>query len=148
MTRKELPIKLTDQEVRAIIEGRKTQVRTIIKQQPDNDCYMIPKMTYRNGIFGVEYDYNQGDENTFVKCPYGKIGDLLWVKETWAAVGCIGGHPYEHIYQYKADFPNGNWSGGADWCFEGWKPSIHMPYAACRLKLEITDIRVERLQPN
>jgi hypothetical protein len=147
-TVKERPILFSTAMVQAILEGRKTQTRRVVKLPKEVDPNHFDKASSPMGtgeftIVHWPYDHY---ELVTIKCPYGQVGDVLWVRETWAAVGCIGGHPYEHIYQYKADFPNGNWSGGADWCFEGWKPSIHMPYAACRLRLEITNIRVERLQ--
>lgn len=67
-----------------------------------------------------------------IKCPYGQVGDILWVRETFAKNG-------DNTFSFKTDFPFSNPHGG-------WKPSIHMPKEACRLKLKITNIRVERLQ--
>ncbi|UGA37760.1 hypothetical protein JOS77_28065 [Chromobacterium haemolyticum] len=67
------------------------------------------------------------------KCPYGQPGDRLWVRETFGDAGCR--------LTYRADEDD-----GAHCVVEKWIPSIHMPRAACRLVLEITDIRVERLQ--
>jgi hypothetical protein len=147
-TVKERPILFSTPMIQAILEGRKTQTRRVVKLPKEVDPNHFDKASspIGTGEFTIVHWPYDHYELVTIKCPYGQVGDVLWVRETWAAVGCIGGHPYEHIYQYKADFPNGNWSGGADWCFEGWKPSIHMPYAACRLKLEITNIRVERLQ--
>lgn len=70
-------------------------------------------------------------------CPYGNIGDLLYVRETWALVnGCD--------YFYKAGFkPNVVFQNVGEL---KWKPSIHMPKDAARIWLEITGVRVEALQ--
>lgn len=70
-----------------------------------------------------------------VKCPYGQVGDILWVRETWMPlIGSIHGD-----YGFKADLKEPHKS-------LKWKPSIFMPRKACRLYLEITDLRVEQLQ--
>lgn len=78
----------------------------------------------------VHYVLNSVDgfENK-VKCPYGKPGDLLWVRETWAKIG--------DIYLYKAN---------AEHQAMNWKPSIHMPKAASRIWLLNESVRLERLQ--
>jgi hypothetical protein len=85
-------------------------------------------------------------------CPYGKPGDILWVRETW------GNYSYDYpesnavYFLYRADYPpnaNGYWyePEHINFCnFPKWRPSIHMPKEACRIKLCITDIRVQRLQ--
>lgn len=71
-----------------------------------------------------------------VKCPYGQTGDILWVRETFCEIVKGSGH-----YYYKADTPSVNIKA-----FDTtWKPNIHMPKAACRIKLRITSIRIERL---
>lgn len=75
-----------------------------------------------------------------VKCPYGKVGDVLWVRETFVKVITIYGG---EAFIYKAD-DNCYKDTIEDW--QGWKPSLFMPKAACRIFLEITDIRVERLK--
>lgn len=65
-------------------------------------------------------------------CPYGQVGDVLWVRET------VSRFSFGGCYAYKAD------NDPEDECTK-WRPSIHMPFEACRLFLEITNIRVERL---
>jgi hypothetical protein len=73
-------------------------------------------------------------------CPFGTVGDRLWVRETWAE-GFIGGVGDTIIY--RADNPDFD----KDFLLNGkWKPSIHMPRLASRITLEITGVRVERLQ--
>ncbi|HEY9363866.1 MAG TPA: hypothetical protein VIQ00_11425, partial [Chitinophagaceae bacterium] len=83
------------------------------------------------------------DKHIVVKCPYGKIGDVLWVRETsrinYEEYNIPGGISFKKIIEYKADYKN-------DTSIRKWKPSIFMPKAACRIFLEITDIKVERLQ--
>lgn len=75
-------------------------------------------------------------------CPYGKVGDRLWVRETWAhgihamAAKRDEDGPFVYAATHREDQRLGN----------RWKPSIHMPRAACRIRLEITAVRVERLQ--
>lgn len=124
--------------VRAIIEGRKTQTRRIVKPQPDAfvgraPYKLTPKSPTPNGSVWMEDD---GKCYEPIKCPYGYPGDKLWVRETWAK-------QLDGNYIYRADFPNGY---KADFTATGnWNPSIHMHFAACRILLEITDVRVERL---
>jgi hypothetical protein len=134
--------------VQAILAGRKTQTRRVIKPQPDPEAYMIPNMQHRDGELGVVYDYNQGDANPFVKCPYGKIGDVIWVRET--VIKRADGDTVNHHNMFT-----GNYAYVADCGFtmidylKQWggksKPSIHMPKEAARLFLQITSIGVELL---
>lgn len=127
------PILFSTEMVQAILEGRKTQTRRVVKPQP-----IMPEPTSEimlNDSFGwvVRHKINERPDayeaTSQLKCPYGKVGDVLWVRETW----CYNGH----YYVFKADH--------SDMPFR-WKPSIHMPKEACRLFLRITNIRVERLQ--
>ena len=125
--------------VKAVLEDRKTQTRRVIKPQPmgsliqdeENaliwaDCVTQPS-TPNSPPEGLEVDY--------YKCPYGKVGDRLWVKETWAWSGM-------NRIEYKA-FP----ADGKDFrSVDRWKPAHHMHLQWSRITLEITDIRVERVQ--
>lgn len=113
------PILMNTEMVRAILDGRKTCTRRIIKPQP----------TVRYG-------------SQYIKPPY-QPGDILYVRETWCDLPVNkAGHMRGHsIYYYKADGdlrPEG-WRGN-------WRPSIHMPKEAARIWLNVTDVRVERLQ--
>lgn len=149
---KERPILFSGPMVRAIIEGRKTVTRRAIKHQPDVpvtdaipkreyphgpatvDWYWRPKHGHLNGVPSNGWDF---------KCPYGQLGDRLWVRETFSRSNPSGD---EGVYFYRADewFPAAMGSGR--FCGdERWKPSIHMPRVASRILLEITDVRVERL---
>ena len=74
-------------------------------------------------------------------CPYGIPGDRLWVREAWAPLSTFA--PAELGYLYRADHHKGLEKKDGD---QKWKPSIHMPRVASRITLEITGIKVERLQ--
>jgi hypothetical protein len=119
--------------VQAILEGRKTQTRRVVKPQPPNDYDYLGTDTDRSSGEPIFYACWEGDRFHNIKCPYGNPGDILWVRETWAR------DVYTRDYVYKAS---------ADVFHSGipaWKPSIHMPREACRLFLRITNVRVERL---
>lgn len=96
---------------------------------------------------GKIWEEDNGERFEPIKCPFGEAGDRLWVRETFAEIGCIGWPIDKFEYAYRADFAHndGEWEGYADMCFKKWKPSIFMPRAASRITLEITDIRCERL---
>lgn len=132
---KERPILLSGPMVRAILEGRKTQTRRTYKLQKDMEWYQDlggeAEGWYTNGIgwWNVEEEV----------CPYGKPGDCLWVREAWAPL-VVGN---ENDYLYRADHHTGLEKRDGD---QKWKRSIHMPRIACRLMLEITGVRIERLQ--
>jgi hypothetical protein len=151
---KERPILFSGEMVRAILDGRKTMTRRVIKPQPedglhDHDRFPLSIDSRLTGWWGVVY--NTGESREW-KCPYGQPGDRLWVRETWG-IGTRP-HPYDGWIdgiEYRADvemelhpIPSGveydKYEG------VGWRPSIHMPRWASRITLEITAIRVERLQ--
>jgi hypothetical protein len=124
---KEKPILFSSSMVQAILAGRKTQTRRIMKTQPD---LRGPRCT------NVHFEDWHGRE---LKFPYGWVGDILWVRETWrpSTNSMPIGWPYDYRATAKED-------GVPE---EGpWKPSIFMPKDACRIKLFISDIRAERLQ--
>ena len=140
---KERPILFSAPMVRAILEGRKTVTRREVKKQAALDCLAA----------GFEPDFLALPGNSDL-CPYGKLGDRLWVRETFAFADKSGSHdaaPDEHwrparpgmepeIYRCWYRASDGHTADGF------WKPSIHMPRWASRILLEITDVRVERLQ--
>jgi hypothetical protein len=134
--------------VRAIREGRKTQTRRLVKPQPGAEWAPVvgpyhPTVIDRRGdeqpgreVFGAS------DEREGRVCPYGRAGDRLWVREAWRAHTTFDHLPPRDIPQshvwYMAD--------------DGYKAesrtraSMHMPRWASRITLEITEVRVERLQ--
>ncbi len=118
---KSRPILFNTEMIQAILDGQKTQTRRVIKANQRTSWLL-------DGRFSDNY-IKEPDNYLIRECPYGKIGDLLWVRETFWEV--------DGYYFYRAD-------GRDD--FERWKPSIHMPKIASRITLEIADIRVERVQ--
>ena len=148
---KERPILFSGPMVRAILEGRKTQTRRVAK--PDGLDLVGPCGNSATGdVFLVGRDW-PGNMVT-VKCPYGQIGDCLWVKETHGLRDCRPhGYP-QCLISYHADKVSRLASPGDDDPLElapfespkRWRPSIHMPRWASRITLEITAVRVERLQ--
>lgn len=154
--------------VRAILDGRKTQTRRIVKPQPE--------VSHSGNLSGVWLGKPLNGlllpklEDIAEHCPFGKPGDRIWVRETWGVVsheldedGCIQqwtpDRPATAIHEMP--FGNGYYSGHVIYSADGgftwgdddgyedgrscWKPSLHMPKAASRILLEITGVRVERL---
>lgn len=121
--------------VRAILEGRKTQTRRIVKPQPAPDKRFqgwILDSTDRKRIGKASWGHGTGGLVSDIECigsPCGKPGDRIYVRETFA--------PYERDCFYRAD--SGSTAMGP------WKPAIHMPKELARIWLEITGVRVERL---
>lgn len=126
------PILFSDDMVRAILSGRKTQTRRPLKPQPDDDAkIMIGEVGSSKGVAYIG-DSTSGGYVTRVVSPYGKVGDLLWVREAFTLTV-----PNEKP-MYRATWKNPD---GIK-----WTSSIHMPRWASRITLEITDIRIERVQ--
>ena len=120
---KQRPIIFNTEMVQAIVDGRKTQTRRIVKPLKDKNfgCNLSP-----NEVAG---EVNNGD---LQNCPFGYVGDQLYVRETFADWGSR--------LTYKADKDD-----GAHCVVKRWTPSIHMPRACARIILEVTNVRVERL---
>jgi len=134
-TCREIPILFTGPMVRAILEGRKTQTRRIVQNLLWDDDHNLPCMIAEDGPLAFPERFYDGT----IKCPYGSTGDRLWVREAWARV--IVGNEFDYLY--RADHHTGIEKKNGD---QKWKPSIHMPKVACRLMLEVTSVRVERVQ--
>lgn len=134
---KERPILFSAPMVRAILAGQKSQTRRAVKPQPKNDPTkhhaIRPFRTPAGGWNWVLDATGMGTGDAF-PCPFGVIGDRLWVREAWQSH--IGPYGESLLYAYRAT---------DDDRLGPWKPSIHMPREACRLVLEISDVRVERL---
>jgi hypothetical protein len=159
---KERPILFIGPMVRAILDGRKTQTRRVVKlDNAYHECghHEILEFREQNGKWFGLYEYNTVAS---LVCPYGQPGDRLWVRETYRktcdnkSFGCV---------QYKSDesirfmICDQNGEGDpigtkphkepfqrVDKKGPPWIPSIHMPRWASRITLEITGVRVERLQ--
>lgn len=160
------PILFSKPMIRALLDGRKTQTRRVVKPQlPEghSDAVMaIPGKgcpAHWRGRFGVMYkepEKNWYDKDhpchDFIPYPYGKPGDLLWVRESGyerpfylSPKDMRDGADTWPKYMYMANMDDSD----VDFCKEHkWKvrPSIHMPRKASRLTLRITNIRIERLQ--
>ncbi|EPW8659005.1 hypothetical protein ACSEPM_08120 [Pseudomonas aeruginosa] len=136
---RERPILFNDQMVRAILEGRKTVTRRAVK---DTGFYAIDAAIHGNEVALRER------EALSTRCPFGQLGDRLWVRETWGLqVRSYGGGAGEFIV-YRATNPDAIYcrsSEGREYPVK-WKPSIHMHRHSSRILLEITAVRVERLQ--
>lgn len=142
------PILFNTEMVRAILDGRKTVTRRVIKPHyKDGDAgFRINRRTVDGVITGVEYyDEEECGTDRYVNPPY-QVGDILYVRETWARlVTAKDGEMQSERYVYKAtdEYPFGE--SGYIVKFR-WKSSIHMPREAARIWLKVTDVRVERLQ--
>lgn len=123
---KEHPILFSAPMVRAILNDTKTQTRRAVKDTALD--WLGPDM------FTPEFVADPANN----LCPYGKVGDILWVRETWQYVDFAG---EDNGYVYRATDPD--WETMEEW---RWKPSIFMPKEACRIKLKIEAVRIERLQ--
>ncbi len=160
---KERPILFSAPMVRAILAGTKTQTRRAVKGWPLE--WLSPPIS-----FSPEYVAHPEND----ACPYGQPGDRLWVREAWG-YRCSSGTPvagqYHHTIQYRADderhtfgpmamdgvgLPKWRerdegmsyeaWDARMTAYWRQWRPSIHMPRWASRITLEVTGVRVERLQ--
>lgn len=137
------PILFNTEMVRAILDGRKTCTRRLVKPQPDEKhTYPLGFVTDSTekkevGCFGFGID-EYGGSIKYVKPPY-QPGDTLYVRETWSK-GL-------ERYIYRADYSDTEkfYRNGKEIEMK-WKPSIHMPKEAARIWLKVTDVRVERLQ--
>lgn len=128
--------------VQAILEGRKSQTRRVIKPQfkVAHEIFQYQGNTY---IQTELLERNKNALNGCIKCPFGQVGSRLWVRETCQYPINRDGTPVERVI-YKADLSDADANNDAcDW---SWKPSIFMPRWASRITLEITNIRVGRLQ--
>lgn len=139
---KERPILFTGPMVRAILEGRKTVTRRVVKPQPDFLGSMVdPNTPFKTLDAGL---------HARITCPHGQPGDRLWVREAWAADAQVDAIAPRDLSQgepiwYPADFSVRQ--TGCSMISKGrGRPSIHMPRWASRILLEITAVRVERLQ--
>jgi hypothetical protein len=152
---KDYPILFSGEMVRAILEGRKTQTRRVMKPQPSLDFSPIAVEWYAPTVVGsggeeqpgAEIFGVYGDEEGY-RCPYGASGDRLYVRETWATKPDYDNVPLKDAGFYDAD-PIFYRATDVDYGFGvvgKWRPSIHMPRWASRITLEIIRVRVERVQ--
>lgn len=160
--------------VRAILDGRKTQTRRIMKVQPSdgfhpthngydldlNAHWYTPGVVDKNGYLqpAKKDVFGAADENEGYACPFGAVGDRIWVREAFQGP-LVSEELLEEYRAYPEKFENPEYceysaDGGPrpEYCDlddnlrHGWRPSIHMPRWASRITLEITGVRVERLR--
>lgn len=128
---KERPILMSTDMVKALLDGRKTQTRRLLKHQP-LDVLPMNNPIEDGWVTLMTRNPNHGQ---VIKCRYGVVGDRLWVRETWYStidkkelLGYVADGDYPHKQEYRI------------------RPSIFMYRKFSRITLEITDIRVQRLQ--
>ena len=149
---REHPILFRPELVRKILDGKKTQTRRPMKWKKlpgDEDIRSWHQDGGGNWIGWSCTERDHPDLGGATKsmypngegfpCPFGQAGDVLWVRESWGdrADYSMIGEVHAERYYYAADGRKSGWK---------YRPSIHMPKEACRLRLEITDVRVERIQ--
>jgi predicted XRE-type DNA-binding protein len=135
----EKPIIFSGPMVKAILEGRKTQTRRIIKHPPEADLIYSPK-----GSDLWLWTDGDGGSGT-VLLPYA-VGDVLWVREAFATVGNVD--PPWLLYRasgYEAECRRHGFDNPPPESSVKWKPSIHMPRWASRISLKVNAVKVERL---
>lgn len=154
MMAKERPIIFDAESVRAILDGSKRQTRRVIKPQPTHKIYWNP-IVYR-GYAGWTDEHGRP-----YPCPYGKLGDRLWVREPHTYAG-VRSPLYDTVVSvdYRADDKRIDFVVGEEigetveaWIADrevdgdgdNWRSPIYMPRWASRITLEITDVRVESL---
>ena len=135
----ERPILFSAPMVRALLAGTKTQTRRVVKLR---GAEVIDERGWQTVFLRSPWPWSP-EADAWVPCPYGAPGDRLWVRETWAA-------PHDRDHLRPREIPNGtrihhraSWEGPSGLL---WRPSIHMPRWASRITLEVTGVRVERLQ--
>jgi len=141
---REKPILFSGPMVQAILAGRKTQTRRVLKPQPDTSKISAPFHPEPRGdrqwVFMARDDfpgYSYATED--FKTPYA-VGDLLWVREAWRPVGSLSECTGPEDIRYRAT------ASDAECATATWRPSIHMPREFSRITLRVTAVKVERLQ--
>lgn len=145
------PILFNTDMVRAILDGRKTATRRIVKAPVLYSGTEPPSRIFRDSdLFQFQWNTGKTIGGFSIKPPY-LPGDVLYVRETFA---CDGFDGEKDVYVYRADvdecdrlvwgdIEKNEWAPISDY---HWHPSIHMPKEAARIFLRVTDVRVERLQ--
>ena len=130
----ERPILFTPENAQKVFDGTKTQTRRIIKPQPLHISWFDHQNSW---CARVRDDTGSAEHPAYVMvpCPYGVVGDRLWIREAWRLLD----------YQERKPGPAYRGEKIQRLAVEKWKPSIHMPRWARRTVVEITEIRVEQL---
>ena len=145
---KERPINLKAHEVLAILDGRKTQLRRVVKPQPSNSHLFqgwVLDSTSGNDIGKAAWAIGNGplmQDVVRVRCPFGQVGDRLWGRETWMY---LLGDDNRDQCSYRADAPSVSFDSEARDYGLKWRPPINMPRSASRILLEVASVKVQRL---
>lgn len=151
------PIIFSAPMIQALLAGTKTQTRRAMKSQPEH-CISLSELhrtypaSYPNhwAEAGASIVQLRDGEAPYWECPYGTVGDLIWVRESWAADSQVDSVPPRQLSKGEPIFYPADGSvreTGCSMIAPGKsRPSIHMPRWASRLTLRITDVRVQRLQ--
>ncbi len=144
------PILFNTEMVRAILDGRKTATRRVVKPQPCKESDRFVKFIHSED-FGWEARFGNNVSNAVCDRKMQlDVGDILYVRETWGCYEKDWGDA--NYFVYKADYPDGAkgyWyePEQINWCdLPKWRPSIHMSKEAARMFLKVTGVRCERLQ--
>lgn len=136
--------------VRALLDGSKTQTRRVVKPQPEHPHFAKHHMLATDDE-GIDLYLQSSSLGKAIRCPYGPAGGNLWVRETFGDHDRNILRVYDTLYRADTDEYGLIAYDETDDCslyveHIHWKPSIHMPRSASRITLEITGVRVERLQ--
>lgn len=173
---KERPILFSGPMVRAILEGRKTVTRRAIKPSMRSADNQFELHQQQDGSWRPMHTFDEssmdhlGTEHP-IACPYGQVGDRLWVRETWGDVNLFGapgiayradgdvrdlmedesfledGRAFNYEDPRAKPYAFACWADDLIGGVEGkWRPAIHMPRWVSRIQLEVVSVRVERLQ--
>lgn len=136
------PILFSTEMVKAILAGNKTMTRRtknldVINNSPDKWDLDFYERNFNERLCAVFSEAEIGIEKYCIPSPYGEVGDVLWVRESWCKATVYQSNNPVELFSYKATrkLP----------IETKWKPCIHMPKTACRIFLKIKSIRVERL---
>lgn len=140
--------------VKALLAGKKTQTRRLIKPQPPSGFWFY-ELTDDLGYSEAGFVQNELEDPLYYRCPYGKPGDKLWVKETWRHYGNLyKGNKAYALVEYRADgacrqielkipLPTRSWWDSGK---KPWASPIFMPRWASRITLKVTKIRIQQVQ--
>ena len=153
---KEHPILFSAPMIRALLYGRKTQTRRAVKPVGNDGGFVLIENASRlwpyrsddgeSSFHTVKRGGNEYLDETPHECPYGRPGDRLWVRESWRAPTSCDHLPPRSISDSEAVRFIADETVGADAGFGKGRPGMFMPRWASRIDLEITAVRVERLQ--
>ena len=150
---KETPILFNTEMTKAVLDGRKTQTRRVVTVPWAKGKRVMPYEPYYTESDGELFFMDEyGDYHPMLeKCPYGQVGDRLWVRETWdfRPMGGVLAKNRIALVGYKTDGAVKPVDVPKDCnpkCHKRWRSPIHMFRWASRITLEITAIRVERVQ--